>query len=97
VSAPARRSQASGALTIRPVLPDDAAACAEIYRPHVTESWVSFEQTSPDAAEMAARMARYSASHAWLVAEAGGTVIGYAYGSPHRERAAYASSCDVAV
>jgi phosphinothricin acetyltransferase len=24
-------------------------------------------------------------------------VVGYAYGSPHRERAAYASSCDVAI
>jgi len=31
------------------------------------------------------------------VAEADGAAIGYAYGSPHRERAAYASSCDVAV
>jgi phosphinothricin acetyltransferase len=31
------------------------------------------------------------------VAEVDGQVIGYAYGSPHRERAAYASSCDVAV
>jgi len=26
-----------------------------------------------------------------------GAVAGYAYGSPHRTRAAYASSCDVAV
>ncbi len=46
---------------------------------------------------MAQRIAKYGASHAWLVADAGGRVTGYAYGSPHRERAAYASSCDVAV
>jgi len=46
---------------------------------------------------MAGRIAKYAASHAWLVAEAGGRVAGYAYGSPHRERAAYASSCDVAI
>lgn len=46
---------------------------------------------------MARRIGAYSASHAWLVAEADGIVAGYAYGSPHRERAAYASSCDVAV
>jgi phosphinothricin acetyltransferase len=51
----------------------------------------------PDAAEMARRIAEYAASHAWLVAERGGRVAGYAYGSPHRSRAAYASSCDVAV
>ncbi len=46
---------------------------------------------------MARRIAEYSASHAWLVAELDGTVVGYAYGSPHRTRAAYDSSCDVAV
>ena len=46
---------------------------------------------------MARRIADYGASHAWLVAEAGGQVAGYAYGSAHRSRAAYASSCDVAV
>ena len=46
---------------------------------------------------MARRIASCSSSHAWLVAELDGAVAGYAYGSPHRERAAYASSCDVAV
>ena len=60
-------------------------------------SCISFELEPPDEVEMARRIATYSASHAWLVAEVGGVVAGYAYGSPHRERAAYASSCDVAV
>jgi len=46
---------------------------------------------------MTRRMTDYGSSHGWLVAEAGGAVAGYAYGSPHRTRAAYASSCDVAV
>jgi phosphinothricin acetyltransferase len=75
----------------------DAAACAAIYAPFVTDGWVSFEIEPPDEAEMARRMEYYGQSHAWLVAEVGGAVTGYAYGSPHRERAAYASSCDVAV
>jgi phosphinothricin acetyltransferase len=51
----------------------------------------------PDAAEMGRRMGEYGESHGWLVAELEGRVTGYAYGSPHRARAAYASSCDVAV
>jgi phosphinothricin acetyltransferase len=46
---------------------------------------------------MARRIADYGASHGWLVAELDGRVAGYAYASPHRTRAAYASSCDVAV
>ena len=83
---------------IRPAGADrDAAACAAIYAPFVTESWVSFETDPPAVADIAGRIARYGASHAWLVAEVDGGVAGYAYGSPHRDRAAYASSCDVAV
>ena len=46
---------------------------------------------------MAGRIVHHGASHAWLVAEVDGAVAGYAYGSAHRSRAAYASSCDVAV
>lgn len=61
------------------------------------DTWISFELAPPDTAEMARRIADYSASHGWLVAEIGGLVVGYAYGSPHRTRAAYGSSCDVAV
>ena len=83
---------------IRPADPArDAAACAAIYAPFVTGNWVSFELEPPGPEDMAARIARYGASHAWLVAELDGAVAGYAYGSPHRDRAAYASSCDVAV
>lgn len=85
------------ALTIRDARPEDAEACAAIYAPHVTGSWVSFELEAPDPAEMARRIADYGASHTWLVAEQDGEVLGYAYGSPHRTRAAYASSCDVAI
>jgi L-amino acid N-acyltransferase YncA len=85
-------------LTIRPGDPvHDAARCAQIYRPFVADSWVSFELDPPSPDEMASRIADYAASHAWLVAERDGEVVGYAYGSPHRTRAAYASSCDVAV
>jgi len=83
---------------LRPADPArDGAACAAIYAPFVTGNWVSFELEPPGAEDMAGRIARYGASHAWLVAEIDGAVAGYAYGSPHRDRAAYASSCDVAV
>ena len=82
---------------MRPAGPADAAACAAIYAPFVRNTCISFELEPPDEAEMARRIAAFSTSHAWLVAEVSGAVAGYAYGSPHRERAAYASSCDVAV
>lgn len=83
--------------TIRPANSADAVRCAEIYRPYVTDSWVSFELDPPDATEMARRIDAYGASHGWVVVEVDGLVAGYAYGSPHRTRQAYTTSADVAV
>ncbi|WP_295524885.1 GNAT family N-acetyltransferase [Novosphingobium sp. Chol11] len=82
---------------LRPAAWHDAGACGAIYRPYVTGTWASFELDPPDDAEMARRIEDYGASHAWFVAEVDGVVAGYAYGCPHRSRAAYASSCDVAI
>ena len=82
---------------IRPATPADAARCAEIYAPYVIDNWVSFECDPPGAIEMARRIEDYGASHGWLVAEVEGQIAGYAYGSPHRTREAYATSADVAI
>jgi L-amino acid N-acyltransferase YncA len=84
-------------LTIRPATEADAAACAEIYRPFVTGNWVSFELEPPAPAEMARRIAAHGQSHAWLIAQCDGATAGYAYGSRHAERGAYAHSVDVAI
>ena len=67
--------------SIRSATTADAARCAEIYRPYVTDSWVSFELDPPDTAEMAHRITAYSESHGWLVAEIEGQIAGYAYGA----------------
>lgn len=75
----------------------DAAACAAIYAPHVESSAVSFEERAPDAAELVARIERYGASHAWLVAEHAGLVLGYAYATAFNERPAYRWSASVSV
>jgi L-amino acid N-acyltransferase YncA len=85
-------------IRVRPAVAADAAACAAIYAPHVTDGWTSFELVAPDAAEMARRISAYQAAHDWLVAaDASGTIAGYAYASQHRTREAYATSVDVAV
>ena len=77
----------------------DAAACAAIYAPYVRETAISFEAVAPDASAMGERIARFGATHPWLVAEEAerGRVIGFAYATPHRERAAYRWACDVSV
>lgn len=82
---------------VRDATPDDAAACAAIYAPYVTDTPITFEYDAPDAAEFAGRIATAQARHAFLVAELDGEVIGYAYGSPYMSRAAYDWSCFVSV
>jgi L-amino acid N-acyltransferase YncA len=81
-------------VTIRPAGVADAAGCAAVYRPYVTDSCISFEYEPPSAEDFAGRIA---SSHAWLVAVEDGEVVGYAYASRHRERAAYDWAADVAI
>jgi L-amino acid N-acyltransferase YncA len=81
-------------VTVRRGTPADAAACAAIYAPYVTDTAVSFEDVAPTADEMAARIA---AAVLWLVLEDEGRVVGYAYAGPFAPRAAYRWACEVSV
>jgi len=79
-------------MIVRPAAPDDAAACARIYAPYVTDSPATFETTPPSTEQMAERIA---AAHLWLVAEVDGAVRGYAYGGQFRPRPAYRFTAEV--
>ncbi|MES1265579.1 MAG: GNAT family N-acetyltransferase, partial [Variovorax sp.] len=74
---------------IRPARETDARALLAIYRPFVEGTTVSFETVVPTLGEFTARIEKALAGWSWLVAEREGQCIGYAYGSSHRERAAY--------
>ena len=84
-------------MTVRPAGPGDAAACLAIYAPYVEGSHVSFEERAPSEEEMRERIVRYASTHAWLAAVENGSVVGYAYGCPHRARPAYRWSAEVAI
>jgi L-amino acid N-acyltransferase YncA len=83
--------------SVRPATTADAAACAAIYAPYVTDTAITFETEVPSATEMARRIAAAGERHAWLVLEDGGRVVGYAHGGPFRSRAAYRWACEVSV
>ena len=80
---------------LRLARPTDSAAVAAIYRPAVTERATSFELEPPDPSEMSARITKTLEKFPWLVAEEDGRVVGYAYASVHRTRAAYQWSVEV--
>jgi L-amino acid N-acyltransferase YncA len=75
----------------------DAEAIQRIYAPVVLQTAVSFEFEPPGVDEMRSRIAATLARLPWLVCERQENVIGYAYASPHRARAAYGWSVDVTV
>jgi phosphinothricin acetyltransferase len=75
----------------------DAAACADIYAPYVSDTVISLEEVPPSAEKMRARIERVTERYPWLIAEEDGEVVGYAYAGEHRERAAYRWASDVTV
>lgn len=82
---------------IREAVSADAEALLAIYAPIVQHTAISFELTPPTVAQFAERIRTYGASHGWLTLEQDGQLVGYAYGTPHREREAYRYSAEVSV
>jgi phosphinothricin acetyltransferase len=75
----------------------DAAACAAVYGPYVSDTVISLEADPPSPDEFARRIEQFSATHAFLVAVLDGELAGFAYASPHRVRASYRWATDVSV
>jgi len=84
--------------TIRAAEPSDAGATAAIYNRYVAETTITFEEKPIPAEEMARRIADVQAALLpWLVAEEDSQVVGYAYASPWKTRAAYRFSVEITV
>ena len=83
--------------SLRLATAEDAVAIAEIYRPYVETTAFTFEIEPPTEAEMRRRIGDTLISYPWLVYESGGRILGYAYASAHRARAAYRWSVDTAI
>ena len=84
-------------IILRDALPEDAEALLAIYRPYVEQTAISFECEAPTAAEFAARIRNISAKYPYLVSEADGRAVGYAYAHEFGERAAYARTAELSV
>ena len=81
-----RHTQAS----VRPAAADDLGAIAGIFAHYVASSIVTFEEDPPTVAQWRQRLVGLAeCGLPFLVAEAGGTVAGYAYASPWRPKPAY--------
>ena len=68
-----------------------------IYEPFVQESPITFEVVAPSVEEFRAHVAATLESWPWLVCEADGSILAFAYASRHRPREAYQWSADCSV
>ena len=84
-------------MEIRLATAADVPAMLEIYRPYVENTTITFEYETPSLQAFAARFAAITAAYPWLVAQQDGVVVGYAYASRAKERAAYQWDADMSI
>lgn len=76
-------------ITLRMAEESDAAALLSIYAPYVENTAITFEYEVPTLEEFQSRIASTLKRYPYLAAVREGRIIGYAYASPFKERAAY--------
>ena len=76
---------------------NDSSAILDIYAPYITDTTISFETEVPAAGDFADRVKSIIKQYPFLLYVIDGNVVGYAYASRHKERAAYLYDVDVSI
>ena len=84
-------------MKIRTATPSDALALLRIYAPYVEDTAVTFDCEVPSLEEFRTRIEATLASYPYIVAEDLGAIVGYAYASPFKERAAYDRAVETSI
>ena len=84
-------------INIRNVTSDDARELLDIYAPYIEKTAITFEYDVPTLDEFRERISQISKSYPYLVASDNGRIIGYAYASEFKARAAYQWSVETSI
>lgn len=84
-------------MIIRTAKATDAQALLNIYRPYVEKTAITFEYDAPSVEEFQERIQHILEKYPYIVAIQEEKIIGYAYASPFKERAAYDWSVEVSI
>ncbi len=84
-------------IRLRTASNDDAEAILGIYAPYIETTAITFEYDVPSSEEFKARIASTLERYPYIVAETDGTIAGYAYAGPFKERAAYNRSVETSI
>jgi L-amino acid N-acyltransferase YncA len=84
-------------INIRMANLNDAEAIYGIYEPYILNTVITFECEKIPIESFRDRMRKILEKFPWLVCEVDGEIAGYAYCSPHMERAAYGWNCQCSI
>lgn len=84
-------------MNLRIALPADAPAFVKIYDPYVRETAVTFDYETPTVQEFAGRIESMLKRYPCVVAETGTDILGYAYASAFKGKAAYDWSAETTI
>lgn len=84
-------------MDIRACRDEDIADICAIYNHYIEHTSITFEEALLTPADMAARVSASQSHYPWLVCVDYGQVVGYAYASRWRERAAYRHTAEATV
>ena len=76
-------------INIRMATPEDAEKILDIYAYYIENTAITFEYDIPTIEEFRSRIEKTLKRYPYLVLEDNGTIMGYAYAGPLKERAAY--------
>ena len=84
-------------ISVRNVVADDAKKLLELYAPYVRDTAITFEYEIPSENEFRKRIENITKDYPYLCAEKDGEILGYAYASSFKERAAYKWSVEISI
>ena len=84
-------------ITIRPARLEDASEILKIYEPYIKKTTITFEYEVPSLEEFRSRMTGIIGAYPYLVCEADGKILAYAYAHRFHERAAYQWDAELSV
>lgn len=84
-------------VAIRAARVSDAQSLLEIYAPYVRNTAITFEYEVPEPTDFRKRIENTLKKYPYIVAEADGEILGYAYTGAFKERAAYDWSAEVSI
>lgn len=84
-------------MLIRPCEVGDVAAICDIYNHYIRHTVITFEEVPIQVMEMTQRIDVVTRRYPWLVGEEDGVIVGYAYASKWKERAAYRHTAESTV